>query len=302
MQFLKERGLVTQHVAMDPSPPAHADWLNFTAVTDLPDDAYCDNWIAENGLRLLREFAPDKPWHLVFNFAGPHGPFDVTAAMRARWERVEFPPPFGNADPDQEAIRQRRQNYAAMIENIDMHLGRIIEAIKARGEWERTIVVFASDHGEMLGDHGRWGKSVWYTPAVGIPLVVAGPGIQRGMVSDALVSLHDLAATFLDFAGAPALPESDARSLRPLVVGHCHEHRDVIRSGLMEWDMVFDGRYKLVSGVKPKSAVRDFFRRLATGSRSGLLLYDSSTDPHEAENIAARHPERVQSLLARLES
>ena len=93
-----------------------------------------------------------------------------------------------------------RQNYASMLENIDRQIGRFLEVVAERGELERTLVVYSSDHGEMLGDHSRWGKSTYYQASAGVPLVVAGPGVQRGVTSGALVSMHDLAATFLTSA------------------------------------------------------------------------------------------------------
>ena len=136
--------------------------LNFAAVSPLPDEAYCDNWIANNGLELLRGFAADKPWHLVLNFTGPHDPYDVTPAMRSAWQDVAFPTAHNNTDEDQAGVLERQQNYAAMIENIDRHLGSLLAAVEERGEINNTLVVFCSDHGEMLGDHNRWQKSVWH--------------------------------------------------------------------------------------------------------------------------------------------
>ncbi len=152
--------------------------------------------------------------------------------MRSRWKDVEIPPPVDNDEPDSEVIAARRQNYAAMIENIDGHVGRMIDLVRQRGEFDNTVIVYSSDHGEMLGDHGRWAKSVWYTPSSGVPLIVSGPGIQSGVCSDALVSLHDLAATFLDYAQAAPLPDADTRTLRGHLEGHSERHRDFVISGL----------------------------------------------------------------------
>lgn len=285
MQFLKNRGLDRTHYAMYEPRLGKPGWLNFPAVTELPDEAYCDNWVAANGMRFLREFAPGQPWHLVVNFVGPHGPFDVTRGMRSRWEGVDIPPPIDNVETDREAVRERRQNYAAMIENIDDHVGRMIELVAERGELENTIIVYSSDHGEMLGDHGRWGKTVWHTPSAGIPLIVSGPGIRRDKVSDALVSLHDLSATFLDYAGAPALPESDALSLRGVLEGRSEKHREWITCGLHNWDMIFDGRYKLTAGAEPSP-----------------ILYDILEDPREMRNIAQSEMQTVKRLTEILEA
>ena len=104
--------------------------------------------------------------------------------------------------PEERHVRIR-QNYSAMIENIDRWLGIFQDRLRDRGDLDNTVVVYSSDHGEMLGDHGRWGKSVPYQASAGVPLVMAGPGIAQGVRSDALVSLMDLAATFIDYADMP---------------------------------------------------------------------------------------------------
>jgi arylsulfatase len=284
LAFLHERGLAERYVQEHRERHEHLD----AYTTTLPDDAYCDNWVAENGLRFLREFPQGQPWHLVINFTGPHSPMDVTESMRERWEEVPFPPPHDNAHPDREGLLRNHQNYAAMIENIDRHVGRFLELVEARGELANTLIVYSSDHGEMLGDHGRWGKTVWYHPSVGIPLIVAGPGVARGQVSEALVSLHDLCPTFLDYAGAKVLPhlregvrrEGDARSLRALLEGRVGEHREQVYSGLNDWRMVFDGRFKLV-----------------TRTGQAPLLYDLQEDPQEDRDLASQEPGIVPRLL-----
>jgi arylsulfatase A-like enzyme len=166
------------------------------------------------------------------------------------------------------------------LENIDMQIGRFLAMVEERGEMERTVIVYSSDHGEMLGDHDRWGKSTYYQPAVGVPLILAGPGIRSGAVSDALVSMHDLTATFLELAGAPPLPQMDSRSLVPVLRDQSEVHRTHVRSGLDAWRLVYDGRFKLV---------RD-------GS-SSTLLFDVEKDPGETENVAADHPDVIARLL-----
>ena len=155
----------------------------------------------------------------------------------------------------------------------------MIEIVEERGELDNTIVVYSSDHGEMLGDHGRWGKSVWYTPSTGVPMIVSGPGIRQNLRSDALVSLHDLAATFLDYAAAPPLPDSDSHSLQSVLEGKSKKQRDYVISGLSGWNMVFDGHYKLV-----------------TGAEASPILYDIQEDPHELRNAGDANPDVVEKL------
>jgi arylsulfatase A-like enzyme len=277
--FLRHEGLLAAHVEDFDDRWPYCD----THPTPLPDHAYCDNWIARNALRLLYDFPGGGPWHLVVNFAGPHDPVDVTASMRERWKDVDFPPPHRPEDFDAETHNAIRQNYAAMIENIDRHVGRFLGAVEERGESDRTLVVFASDHGEMLGDHGQWRKKTFYHPSVGVPLIAAGPGVERGAVRDAPVSLHDLSATFLDAAGADPLPEADAQSLGPLLAGETDTHRDVVLSALYDWRMGFDGRYKL-----------------AERAGEAPLLFDHETDPWEDTSIAEEAAPVVERLRGAL--
>jgi arylsulfatase A-like enzyme len=205
---------------------------------------------------------------------------DVTESMRQRWEGIDFPPPHNNEHPDREGLLRNRQNYAAMIENIDRQVGRFIDCVKDRGELNNTLIIYTSDHGEMLGDHGRWSKSIWFHPATAVPLIVSGPGIQHGVVSEALVSLHDLTATIIEYSGASPMPNMDSLSLKDLLEGNRTTHRDHITSGLDDWRMVFDGRYKLVvqEGHEP-------------------VLFDMDQDSHEDDNIAMLQPSTVGRLL-----
>jgi arylsulfatase A-like enzyme len=182
--------------------------------------------------------------------------------------------------PAKENTGRARRNYAAMIENIDRLTGRFVEKVKNRGEFDNTVIVYASDHGDMLGDHGKWGKGTWRDPAVRIPLIVRNPYSSHvGLRSDALVSLHDLTATFLDFAGCSQLDDMDSISLRPLLDGKCTEHREVLISEFRDWSLVFDGRYKLVLDSKKEN-----------------LLFDLKTDPLEDHNIASKHPDIITKL------
>jgi arylsulfatase A-like enzyme len=244
-----------------------------------------------DGSRLIQEWGftegidsegkPDGSRSFVQNGGpkGPHNPMDVTASMRQRWAEVPFPLPHKNDKVDREGLLRNRQNYGAMIENIDRQVVRFVDQVEEQGESEDTMIVYASDHGEMLGDHNRWGKTMWYDASAGVPLIVAGPGTQRGVVSTALVSLQDLTATFLDYAQAPALPGMEAISLRPLLEGTQTEHREYVVSGYGDWRMVFDGRFKLVD---------------RTGQAP--LLYDVQMDPWEDTDVAGQEPDIVARL------
>ena len=170
------------------------------------------------------------------------------------------------------------------------------------GELDNTLVVFSSDHGEMLGDHDLWMKRLPQQPSVGIPLVIAGPGVQQGASSDALVSLIDLAATFLDYAGVPSPSSMDSKSLRPVLDGSSGSHREFLLSGLDPWRCITDGNLKLIRGYAGG--------RLAGGQNLPVypagddsaepMLFDIREDPLENTNLASRVPSEVARLTAAL--
>jgi arylsulfatase A-like enzyme len=265
-----------------------------TRPSPLPDPHYLDNWIGRRGLEMIEAAPRDRPWFQMVNFAGPHAPTDVTRRMDASYRGPErvidgFAQPHAYrgtiAPPMHVAIRQ---SYAAMIENIDRWLGVYLEALERRGELDSTIVVWSSDHGEMLGDHGQWDKQVPHRSATEVPLVLAGPGIERGG-RQALVSLIDLGPTFLELAGLEVMPDTEARSLVPVLTNRSQSHREHVLSGLLGWRMVSDGRYKLVRGSGPQTTFSKAF-----GPEP--QLFDLDEDPWEDRNVAAEKPELVKHL------
>jgi arylsulfatase A-like enzyme len=287
MKYLYDENLAGIHIADfgnrrgDPNRG-----YSFTEPTPLPEPAYCDNWIAQNGLDLIDAAPNGQPWFLQINFAGPHLPMDITKRMDEGCRSGVHPQPNRNTEFPPEVHTAIRQNYSAMVTNIDRWLGVYIETLRDRGELDNTLIVFSSDHGEMLGDHNLWGKSKPHEPSVGVPLAIAGPGVQVGAQSEALVSIMDLAATFLE-CGHAAVPEAmDSRSLLPLLRGVTTTHREYLHSGLGDFRVVRDGRYKLVTGYPDAQSV---------------ALYDLRDDPLENHDVAAERPGEVERLRAEIE-
>ena len=170
-----------------------------------------------------------------------------------------------------------------MIENIDRWLGVYVGYLRQRGELDNTVIVYSSDHGEMCGDHGRWGKSLPFASAAGVPLVVGGPGVRQGFETGVLTSLIDVAAPQLDYGDVARPQEMQGRSLRPLLDHGTYQEREHQRSGLAGWRMVEDQRYKLVVGE-------------VRGLGDETCLFDREADPTEGENIADVKPGEVERL------
>jgi len=291
MAFLEREGLRQMHIADFHQRAGHA-YAN-TAPTPLPDRAYCDNWLAENGLRLLGAAPKTQPWFLVVNFTGPHSPEDITRSMERTCRGRDFPQPNQSTEFDAPTHVAIRQNYSAMVENIDRWMGAFLEAVRKRGDLENTLIVYSSDHGDMLGDHDRWGKTLPYHPSVGVPLVVSGPGVNPAGTSDALVSHIDLAGTFLEYAGIRPPKDMDSRSLVPLLSGKARHHREFVRSGLSKWRLVYDGKHKLIRGFDPRvKRAQD----TAAPAAPPDILFDLESDPLENANIASSRGDVVEKL------
>ena len=252
----------------------------------VPNDAYCDNWIANNGLNLIRSVPKGKPWFIQINFNGPHPPMDVTKSMYEKLKDTTFPPVRAGKGDEKPG---KRRNYGAMIDNIDRWLGVFQNELKKRREIENTLIVYCSDHGEMLGDRGMGGKSKPYHPSACVPLVIAGPGVRKGVVCDTPTETLDVTATFLDFAGISIPRKMDSRSLRPFLAGRGPLPRSYATSSLGDWSLVFDGRYKLIAN-RPKA------KNSKTDTSIKLTLYDLKTDLAEIDDVADQHPDIVARL------
>jgi len=196
---------------------------------------------------LLRE-----PFNLSVGFMLPHQPFVARRAdydlYRGKVGLPRHPEPFGDhlhpyfkwwrarcgieEVPDEEALRARTAYYA-LVTRMDAMIGQILAALRENGLEENTLILYSSDHGEQLGEHGLWWKQTFYEHSVKVPAILAWPGhLPEGVRCDRVVSALDLNATMLDALGAPALPGSRGLSLLPL-----------LRSGDARWEDVAFSEY-----------------------------------------------------------
>jgi arylsulfatase A-like enzyme len=193
---------------------------------------------------------------------------------------------YRNADQ----IRQMRSIYYGMVREIDDWIGVILDQLDELGIANKTLVVFTSDHGEMLGDHGLHSKMIFYEGSVHIPLLMRFPGrIRPGTVVQAPVAGMDVAPTILDYLGMP-IPKSNGISLRPFIEGKPVDH-DVVAysSGQMNPNyMIRHGDLKLMMG-------QDETNKSLDG------LYDLKNDPLEMRNLivspVSPKKNRVQAMM-----
>ena len=218
-----------------------------------PDHLYEDNWVAANAIKLLQRKPKDKPWFMHVSFPGPHPPFLVTATMGNSVASRRWPQPVdgksgtchNNQRPNEPQLGPGAQgegdrcNYGAEIENIDRLFALVLAEVEHQGELDNTIVCITSDHGDMLGDHNTNAKSKPWEASISVPLLCFGPGVKEGVVVDFPVATMDLAATFIDYAGAQLASTMTSRSIRPILNGSAIvSRRNYISSGLDNWRLV----------------------------------------------------------------
>jgi arylsulfatase len=222
----------------------------------MPQDGYEDNYVARNAAQLIASAPAGTPYFIHVSFPGPHPPFVVTGPMMNSTQGRTYPLAVNNRlmnETDQTTVRR---DYAAEIENLDGLFASIIEAALARGgsDPQNTLFIFASDHGEMLGDNDDWGKEMPWQGSASVPLLFAPSspalGAALGIAANASVvglpvSTLDIAGTILDVAGAKPAANMTTVSLRPLLGPQPPDpqaYRPFVSSGLLTWRMVVQQR------------------------------------------------------------
>lgn len=215
-----------------------------------------------------------------FQSKGRHpGELDISSPIVPR-----SPTPGGVDEPSEGGRDDRtlQAAYYSMIHQIDDQVGRMLAALETSGQRDNTLVIFMSDHGEMLGDHGLIQKGCrFYEGLVRVPLILSWPGhLQAGLRSDALVELLDVMPTILELAGEAVPERVQGRSLAPIARGAAEAatHRDFVRCEYYDALDAPDGSFATM--------FRDARYKLSLYHGHGLgELYDLQTDPWEFNNL-----------------
>ena len=224
-------------------------------------------------------------------------------AMRRRHVELEADAISYSLDPTKEARQRQRAYYLANVSMIDRKVGEILEALQAKGLLENSVVMFTSDHGDTLGDHGHSQKWTMYEQVVRVPLVVWGPGhVTPGRAVGQLVQHMDIGPTILEIAGVPVPSYMEARTLMPLLQGNQVSARDLVFAEL--------GPDNVLEKIRFMTMVRSERWKLVhlLGVPDGQL-FDLTEDPHEERNLwyeqsyAAQKRELLDAIFEwRLES
>ena len=249
--------------------------------------------ISEAGLRFLRGHPADRPYFLYLSFLAPHDPRTMPPEFLAQYDpaALDLPPnfmpehPFDNGDlrvrdellaalPRNPAeVRRHLADYYAMITHLDDRIGRVLEAVRARGDLERTIFVLCGDNGLALGQHGLMGKQSLYEHSIRVPLVFCGPGIPAGQQTDAMACLCDIFPTLCGLTGTPVPATVDGMDLGPALRGAAAR------------DTVYLAYVHLQRGVRTRR--HKLIEYVVGGRHTMTQCFDLAADPFETHNLAA---------------
>ncbi len=265
----------------------------------LDEDEYVDYWAAEMAIEFLQRRDGSEPWMLWVGFCGPHGPADPPRHYAEMYDIAEMPVPYtwlcdcadkpefmrrkhvpADISPQDRLILQRwHAYYYAEMTFIDDMIGRILEQLHQQGFADDTIVITTSDHGEMLGHLGRWGKGNFLEQVTRMPTIVSLPGGNPVREFPGLVENFRIAPTVLDYAGVAPPPEMTATSLRPILEGN----GEAQESALCEY--VDNFRQKAGACVRTERYKYARWTNIAADYPYTGELYDMANDPEESRNL-----------------
>jgi arylsulfatase A-like enzyme len=260
---------------------------------DGPDEEQTDGLAAVEAVRLLERFARDKqPFFLGVGFYRPHTPYVAPKKYFDLYppDRISLPelsaddtsrtpaPAYGSAQAVQDKMTDARrreaiQAYRASTSFMDAQVGVVLAALDQLGLRQNTIVVFTSDHGYHLHDHGLWQKQSLFEASARVPLVIAAPGARgSGRVAAGIVELLDLYRTLADLAGLTPAEDIDGVSLRPMLDDPAAIVKQHAFSQARTGYAVRTPRWRYIEWAAGKT---------------GTQLYDMEQDPRETRNLAA---------------
>lgn len=285
-----------------------------TPIDRVPKEAHYSHWVAERAIDFIEHpRQSDEPFCLVANFFDPHHPFGAPQEFRDKINADAIPDPNTRAneldnkpephrayseksysgtapgfqDYSADEIKEIRAQYWAMIALIDNEVGRMLEALERSGQANDTMVVFTSDHGEMLGNHQQLLKGPQlYDDLTRVPLIIKWPGqIEAGNQIDELVQWVDLPATFLDASGCAPGRGVQGQSLLPLVAGKQNEWRPWALSEYRYSGFATDPLILTTMLRYQQWKLIVWHGSPATGSTRDGELYNLRDDPGELHNL-----------------
>lgn len=277
-------------------------------VSNIPPEHTSTAFICKQAIEAIKR-NKDKPFSITASINFPHAPMIPIEEYAKMYDQENMPVSASISDDmanspyiayngrlvsteyaDPVKIKYMIANYYALVTEIDHWVGKILETIDELGLTENTIVVFTSDHGEMLGSHGMREKNVFYEESARVPLMIRYPReIRTETVVDRKVTNLDLFSTILDYTGFDKGIQSDGRSLRDLIEKRKSDRPDYI---VTEWNF----RGDVISNYM---ILHDGWKLMVPYSESSKVInamYNMNSDPFEMNNLLGSNPDKDKYL------
>ncbi|MFI3304299.1 MAG: sulfatase-like hydrolase/transferase [Rikenellaceae bacterium] len=253
----------------------------------------------------------DKPFFMYIAFNAPHDPRQSPQEYIDRYpsDEISIPESFCSVYPyaddigmgaylrdeniapfprNERSVQVNRQEYYALITYMDEKIGEILDHLEITGQADNTYIIFTSDHGIAIGDHGFMGKQNMYERSIRVPLIITGPNVTKGKQVEEFVYLQDIMPTALEIAGVESPDYVDYHSLLPMATG---------KSRRSAYDYIY-GAYL---GVQRMVKSRDF-KMIIYPNVNVVRLYDLRKDPNELNDLASnpKYKKRLLSLFEEL--
>ncbi|MFG0335242.1 MAG: sulfatase [Maioricimonas sp. JB049] len=275
---------------------------------ELPEDLHSDMFVGDMATWWINTYPVTQPLFLQIGFPGPHPPYDPIPRYAQRYMEKDLPlldvtqeeldaQPAAlkelrqhnnevdhdsvvlDLDPSQEQRHRQRAYYLANVTMIDEKIGEILRSLDQRGYLENSVVIFTSDHGDCLTDHGHSQKWTMYDIITRMPMIVWSPGrFEAGRRIDGLCSQFDIGPAILELAGLEPAPDMEARSLLPALEGNNWQPRDYVFA-----EQAKDG---ILTGTEFMTMVRSADWKLVHFlDQPDGQLFDLAADPDEVDNL-----------------
>lgn len=274
-------------------------------------DLHYNTWMANQTISYIEEEVEEEnPFYLWCSFPDPHEPFAAVKKWSDFYDDIEIDLPpqtlslspdsrsetmkkagLGHEVDDPEMVRRRIKQTYGMISHIDEQIGRVLDCLEEKGIAEETVIMFISDHGDQLGEHGLYFKGMLpYDAHAHVPFLMKAPGGEKGKVVEDVVSMLDMVPTALDLAGvAPELP-LPGEILTPVATGARGPLR---KMALVEMDTRLGPDAEF---VQMRWIVRNDYKLVYYANNKETMLFDRINDPNELKNLAGE-PEMQPVLL-----
>ena len=313
-----------------PLPPDLSD-VPKCEIRDVPDNAYFDGRVAEKAVAALKELnAKDQPFFLAVGFWKPHAHFNAPKKYWDLYKRENISPPKNPIPPknvpelalhDGREIRRDfkdrpdgtptaadtlaiRHGYYAGISYVDAQVGKVIDELDRLGIKENTIIVFWSDHGYHLGEHGLWAKTSNFELDARVPLIIRVPNHKPGQKTKSLVELLDLYPTLAELCNLPVPKELEGKSLRPILADPQATVKDAALTQHPRPAYSPAGKNPEAMGYSIRTDRYRYteWRKFKSKEILARELYDHQTDPDETKNLAEEEAREktIQSLHGQL--